>query len=123
MVVDASVAAALAYFEAEAATVRIKISDSRLVAPPILRFELANVCLTKQRKDPTNADQYRAWFFAFQRVPIEMVDVDFAAVLDLAARFRLTAYDASYLALALDRSEPLFTFDRRLAAAAEAAGI
>lgn len=42
------------------------------------------------------------------------------AVMDLARRHRLTAYDALYLELALRRALPLATLDRALGAAAEA---
>ena len=45
------------------------------------------------------------------------------AVLTLAARRALSAYDASYLALAIERALPLATADQRLAAAARAEGI
>ena len=38
---------------------------------------------------------------------------------NLAARFKLTAYDASYLALAGTLQCPLCTFDKRLADAAQ----
>ena len=38
-------------------------------------------------------------------------------------RFQLTAYDASYLALALAQRVPFATFDKKLASAAALAGI
>jgi predicted nucleic acid-binding protein len=43
-----------------------------------------------------------------------------SAVLGLAIRHRLSACDASYMALAVERALPLATLDRRLAAAARA---
>jgi predicted nucleic acid-binding protein len=44
-------------------------------------------------------------------------------VLDLGRLHNLTAYDATYLELAMRRSAVLATFDRKLAAAARAAGV
>jgi predicted nucleic acid-binding protein len=41
----------------------------------------------------------------------------------LARTYALTAYDATYLELALRRSAVLATFDRKLAAAARSAGV
>jgi predicted nucleic acid-binding protein len=41
----------------------------------------------------------------------------------LSRVFKLTAYDATYLELALRRSAPLATFDRKLAEAARQAGV
>lgn len=44
-------------------------------------------------------------------------------VLDIGRIHSLTAYDATYLELAMRRAATLATFDRRLAAAARAAGV
>ena len=41
----------------------------------------------------------------------------------LAEEFQLTGYDAAYLALSLERSLPLATFDEKLQRAAQAAGV
>ena len=48
---------------------------------------------------------------------------DNTSILTLAERHTLTAYDAAYLALALDRQLPLATLDRTLAEAAEREGL
>ena len=48
---------------------------------------------------------------------------DEMAVLTLARRRRLTAYDAAYLELALRRGLPLATLDGALASAARAEGV
>ena len=45
-------------------------------------------------------------------------DVPFEAVMQLAIETGLSAYDASYLQLAMDLRTPLATFDRRLREAA-----
>jgi uncharacterized protein with PIN domain len=47
-VVDASALAALLFGEPEAESSAIQLADSRLVAPSLLGFELANVC-SRQR--------------------------------------------------------------------------
>ena len=51
-VVDASALAALLYGEPEAEAVATRLGDARLVAPVLLGFELANVCLIKSRRHP-----------------------------------------------------------------------
>lgn len=48
---------------------------------------------------------------------------DNTLILTLAERHSLTAYDAAYLALALDRQLPLATLDRKLTKAAESEGL
>jgi predicted nucleic acid-binding protein len=52
------------------------------------------------------------------RMPIEIMAVEYGAVVALAETTGLTAYDASYLWLARLLGAGLITLDRRLAAAA-----
>ena len=51
-VIDASALAALLFGEPEAEAVVERLGDARLVAPSLLGFELANVCLIKCRRHP-----------------------------------------------------------------------
>ncbi|MCF6370567.1 PIN domain-containing protein [Rhizobium halophilum] len=48
---------------------------------------------------------------------------DDQVILTLAERHSLTAYDAAYLALALERQLPLATLDRKLTKAAQSEGL
>ena len=59
-----------------------------------------------------------------RRLPIVDKGIgDDGRVLDLARSRNLSAYDATYLALALAERLPLATLDRRLAEAARAEGV
>jgi len=49
-VVDASAIAALLFGEPEADSIAVRLDDARLVAPSVLGFELANVCLITSRR-------------------------------------------------------------------------
>jgi uncharacterized protein with PIN domain len=49
-VVDASALAALLFAEPEADSIARRLEGARLVAPSLVDFELANVCLTKMRR-------------------------------------------------------------------------
>jgi hypothetical protein len=51
-VVDASAVAALLFGEPEADAIAGRLDDARLVAPGLLAFELANVCLVKMCRHP-----------------------------------------------------------------------
>ncbi len=51
-VVDVSALAALLFGEPEGGVVAGKPGNARLVAPALLFFELANVCLIKSRRHP-----------------------------------------------------------------------
>ena len=93
-----------------------RLEGARLAAPSLLTFELTNVCLTKIRRRPGDRETLRAAFRRGQTLKVETVAVDRIAVLDLAERTGLTAYDASYLWLARELKAELVTLDRKLAA-------
>lgn len=116
-VVDASALAALLFGEPEAEAVAGRLRDARLVAPALLRFELANVCLIKSRRHPDQQPVLTAAFRLRDRLAVEEVAVDHDGALELAATTGLTAYDASYLWLARKLGAELVTLDKQLAKA------
>jgi predicted nucleic acid-binding protein len=95
---------------------------TRLV-PPVFWLETANVLVRRRGFEPGRAALAVG---ALARSGIQAADRGIAGVadaIDLAARHGLTAYDASYLQLALDIDGALATLDRALASAANAEGI
>ena len=119
-VVDASALAALLFGEPKAEDVAGRLDSARLVAPVLLGFELANVCLIKSRRHP---EQQAALMEAFRlrgRLGVEQVAVDHDGAVQLAVATGLTAYDASYLWLSRELGAELVTLDRQLAQAAAA---
>lgn len=104
--------------EAEAEAIAGRLADARLAVRTVLKFELANVCLTKSRRQPRPRDARRAAYRLAHRLSVETVAVDHAATLDLAEATGLTAGDASSLWRARTLGAELVTLDRKLAAAA-----
>jgi len=119
-VVDASAIAALLFGEPEADLIAAQLDGSRLVAPGLLPFELANVCLIKSRRHPQHRAALMAAFRLYDRLNVEEVVVDHHATLELAETTGLTAYDASYLWLAHQLGAGLVTLDKQLARAGAA---
>jgi predicted nucleic acid-binding protein len=117
-VVDASAAAALVYAEAEEVEIAERLRGVRLVAPVLLPFEMASICLKKMRRDPASGGALLDAFDRFRRLQIASLEVDHAAVIELANRAGLSSYDASYLWLARQLGAELVTLDARLEAAA-----
>lgn len=120
-VVDTSALAALVFGEPEAEAIAARLQGARLVAPALIGYELANVCLIKCRRQPDQRDSLMAAYRLGTRLPIDLMAVDHADVLTLADTTGLTAYDASYLWLARSLGADLVTLDRRLALAATGA--
>lgn len=109
--------AALLFGEPEADAIASQLSGARLVAPSLLAFELANVCLVKCRRHPKQRDALVAGFRLRVRLEVEEVAVDHGAVLETALKSQLAVYDASYLWLALHLRAELVTLDVSLARA------
>ena len=97
---------------------RVAARDAGWIAPSLWRHELANVLATAMRlRGLTLADAVSAFSEAERLV----VDAEFVpgleAKLDLAARGKVSAYDAEFVAVAQELDLPLVTADRRLALA------
>jgi predicted nucleic acid-binding protein len=117
-VVDCSALAAVVFGEDWAAELLPRLRDRRLIAPPLLPFELAQVCAVKIKRYPSQEtvllDQFVAALSA-ATVALEPVGLD--ELPQLAGRFDLSCYDAAYLWLALANRAALLTFDAKLAEA------
>jgi predicted nucleic acid-binding protein len=115
-VVDASVLASMLFDEANAVDATAAIDGVELHAPDLLDHELVSVALKKARdgfEDPA-----RLGLSVFATLEIARHAVEPSAQWAIALANGLSAYDAAYLALAVELSCPLITFDQKLAAAA-----
>ncbi|MEO9136568.1 MAG: type II toxin-antitoxin system VapC family toxin [Casimicrobiaceae bacterium] len=119
-VVDASALAAVLFDEPEAAPVLASVRGV-LIAPSLIRYELASVCVTRMIRHPERMEQIENRYRLPGSLALELVEPDWDRLPALARRWQLSAYDAAYLEIALARNAPLVTLDARLAAAWEAA--
>lgn len=121
VVADASALGAIIFREEAAETVGRSIEGATICAPDLLKLELANIALTKARREPQRAAELFSRLDAFmnRRRQIHWYDVNPVDVAILASVTGLTAYDASYLWLAGWLEADLVTLDRRLASAQE----
>ena len=113
-VVDASALAALVFAEPEAEDVMHELSDTRLIAPLLLHYELASICLKKIYSHPSKTNELIEAFRIAGRLAIEVVTVEHVEVIELAERTSLTTYDACYLWLSQKADAQLVTLDKRL---------
>lgn len=95
-VVDTSAVGAVVFAEPAGERAAARLLNARLVAPALLGYELANVCLKKIQANPEQRSEFLAAFANWRELGIELVDVDLDAVLSVAEQFGLTSYDASY---------------------------
>jgi predicted nucleic acid-binding protein len=116
-VVDVSALCALLFGEPDGPAVAERLRGGGLIAPALLPFEVASVCLKKMRRHPEQRDALMIAFGMLDRMEIGVVEVDHGEALVLAERSGLTAYDASYLWLARRMSIELVTLDSQLKSA------
>ena len=123
-VVDCSALAAVVFEEELAIKVMPLLQERRLIAPVLLPFELAQVCTVKMQRHPAQRTALHEQFVtALGTLEMDLEPVGFDELPELAARFKLSCYDAAYLWLALAHGLPLVTLDDKLAAAyAQASG-
>jgi predicted nucleic acid-binding protein len=118
-IVDASALAAATFLETEAATIEARLSGHKLFAPHLLPYEMSNICWRKMRQNPDKRAAIFEQLIYSRSLPIQLRDVDFPQVVELANRHGLTAYDASYLWLARNMNVELVTLDKDLKEAAD----
>ncbi len=113
-VIDTSALAAMAFAEPDGQRIADQLEEHDLIAPHLLPFELANVCLTKIRRHPAKRELLLAGYELVCRLPLTFMAVNMKEVVTLAEDKKLTAYDASFLWLARQLHVELVTLDKTL---------
>ena len=118
LVIDASVAVKWYVPEegSEAASAILARGDS-LFSPDLLAAEFGNVIWKKVRKgelDQFEAEEIIGAFISSGPVNLRPLSVFLGAAFDIAIRWKVTVYDALYLAVAMEESCALVTADDRL---------
>jgi predicted nucleic acid-binding protein len=129
-VLDASIALAWCFEDqttpiSESALDRLGHEDA--LVPGLWALEVANVLVLAERRGRLNQAQTARFLELLRQLPITVEEIGregtLTTVLDLARSSQLTAYDASYLALAAASGVPLATGDAALRRAAPAVGV
>jgi predicted nucleic acid-binding protein len=132
-VLDASAALAWVFPRADPAEAELSRTLLRgmigrdVVVPEIWHLEVLNALVTGCRRGVITETKVIAFLTRLDALPIRTWEVSHRdrkpALFALAARHGLSAYDAAYLDLAIQLGAALPTFDRKLAAARDAAGV
>lgn len=129
-VVDNSVALAWCFEDEQTAGIMAlldRVADAGAVAPQLWPIEALNGLLTAERRGRIDREVRRRLAGLLQALPIRIDDETasraWTTTAHLAEQHRLTAYDASYLELAMRLGLPLATSDVALIAAARVVGV
>lgn len=111
--------------EGDAALASIRLGGAAV--PALWPVEVTNVLGLAERRGRLTPDGVAGAFALLRPLPLEVAAppalAEAAGVLGLMRRHRLTAYDATYLDLAIRLKLPLATKDRELIAAAPLVGV
>lgn len=126
-VLDASISAVWALADessplADLAADRLK--NENALVPPLWWYEVRNLLVVNERRRRMTVEDSARYLELLSSFPIQVDPVeDEQAVLRSAREYRLSFYDAAYLAVAQRNRIPLATLEKALQAAALAAGI
>ncbi len=103
------------------------LKESQAIVPSLLALEIANVVVKVETRGIVTAAEAQRFIALLERLSI-VTDQATAAhalgdTLNIARRYKLSAYDAAYLELALRTGLPLATLDADLTKAATTAGV
>ena len=124
-VVDASVAGGWLLPDEQAPMQLLEsMAETTALVPSIFHTEVCNLMAMAVRRARIGLSEAVIQMESLGRIPLRIESsMNQSAVLGLASRHSLTAYDAVYLALSLDKSAILATRDQKLRAAAIAEGV
>lgn len=116
------------WFSASASRVALEkralLDDRVAVVPQLWRYEVMNVIATWRRRGDISGAQGTRILNNVFKLPFAVVDEGSPeGVLELANTHALTAYDATYLRVAIVTGEPLASLDKTLVKAASREGI
>ncbi|MBT8395790.1 MAG: type II toxin-antitoxin system VapC family toxin [Gemmatimonadetes bacterium] len=123
IVADTSVIIAVISGESSRARLIEMTQGADLLAPPSLHWELGNALASQLRRGRLQLSAGEALLRAYQKIPIQFVEVSLAAALELAEALGIYAYDAYMIACAQKYRIPLVTLDQGLARAGVSAGV
>ena len=126
-VLDASVSAVWALADESSSVADIaanRMKTENALVPPLWWYEVRNLLIVNERRQRMTVDDSAHYLELLSSFPIQIYPVeDELMVFRFAREYRLSFYDAAYLAVAQRNRIPLATIDKDLRNAALAAGV
>jgi len=102
----------------------LELRSGSTIVPRIWWYEIRNVLVLNERRKRISPDDSNRFLLALELLSITVdASTGGTQVVDMARNYKLSVYDAAYLALALRERLPLATLDKALRDAAVAAGV
>ena len=86
-----------------------------IYVPSLILYEIGNALVILTRKNFITKEDAMRKFKSVSSIPtLNIREITLSGAIDIAIELKITLYDASYLALALEADAPLVTADREL---------
>jgi len=103
------------------------LAEANALVPNLWHLEAANVLLGAEKRVDINIGEIEGFISQLESLPIHVDPLtahqSFSRILALSRAYRLSAYDAAYLELAVREGLPIATLDKELLKAAKKAGV
>jgi len=123
LVADTSTVIAVIANEPEKPLLIAKTQGYELFVPRSLYWEIGNAFSAMIKRGRITLEQAKAAIEIYEKIPLNLIDVDLKQALEIVDKHNIYAYDAYMIACALNRGCPLLTLDGGLSYAAKAAGV
>lgn len=123
IVIDASCILAFLLSQDDTNLVAKTTENKILIAPSCLPFEIGNALSKLIKRDLLSTTEAILVLHEFYKIPIRLLEPDIANSVVIATESNSYAYDAYYLNIANQLSEPLFTLDEKMKSTALERGI
>lgn len=128
VVIDASATLSWVFGQDESRAVEAVLENAGdLVAPWIWRLEVVNTVLVRERRKLLTRAQAARVLALLEALGVNIVPEpahrQLSALADIARPHQLTAYDATYLEVAMNLGLPMLTLDANLRQASRAVGV
>ena len=126
-VLDASISAVWALQDESSPLAELaasRLEEEIALVPPIWWYEVRNLLVVNERRNRMTADDSGVFLELIASYPIQIDPTeDEGSIFRFARQYRLSFYDAAYLAVAERHRAPLATLDKALQTAALSAGV
>jgi len=114
IVIDTSVVIAVITNENHKPSLILKTKGAHLIAPSSLPFEIGNAISAMFKRNRITLEQAYLALDAFEKIPIQLCDVNLVKAIELAQVLGIYAYDAYFIECAQAYKCPLLSLDSGL---------
>ena len=123
LVIDASCILEYLLNQGNKDTIVNKVSNSKLIAPSCLPFEIGNAISKLIRRGLISIYEGVSVFHEYARIPIRFIEPEIPSAILIAGENKSYAYDAYYINIAEQMALPLYTLDDQMQRIASDRGI